>query len=176
MVRGEMKRVAHMMHCRSIRKRLSAYQDGELKSEEQARIKLHLQECPACGQQYVELERAWQSLGALPDIYPGPEFYSKLQQKMAEQSGRISWSRFRTLFRLAPVPAAAFALLLVGILTGTYLGNALVGGGLRSSENRQTTYTQEVTLASLRVFDAMPPGTLADGYVQMASHMEEGHR
>jgi anti-sigma factor RsiW len=164
------------MHCRNIRKKLSAYQDGELNSEEQARIRMHLQDCPACGRQYAALERAWQSLGDLPDIRPRPAFYLKLQQKIDEQGRRIFRSRFRGLFRLIPAPAAALTLLLVGILAGTYLGNTLVGNGLWSPKQRQATYTQELTLASLRVFDPVPPNSLGEGYVLMASHMEEEHR
>jgi anti-sigma factor RsiW len=176
MVRGQMKRVAHTMRCCNIRKKLSAYQDGELKSKEQARIRVHLQDCPECGREYAALERAWQSLGDLPDIQPGPAFYLELQQKIDEQGRRIFRSRFRGLFQLVPAPAAALALLLVGILAGAYLGNTLVGNGLWSSKHRQATYTQELTLASLRVFDPVPPNTLGEGYVLMASCMEEEHR
>jgi len=170
MVRVEKK--GHTMNCQSTHKKLSAYQDGELSFEERAQISMHLQDCPACRQQFTELGQVWQGLGQLSEIRPGPEFYVKLHRKIKLESKHIFLPRLRSVFQLLPIPAAVFALLLIGLLAGTYLGNSLMGDGLWPLPHRDKGYAQGVTLASLRAFDPLPPGTLAEGYVRMANHIE----
>ncbi len=170
MVRVEKK--GHTMNCQSIQKKISAYQDGELSSEAQAQIAIHLQDCSACRQQFTELEHAWQGLGQLSEIRPGPEFYTALHRKIKLESKHIFLPRLRSVFQLLPTPAAVFALLLIGLLAGTYAGNSLMGDGLWLLPHRDKGYAQGVTLASLRAFDPLPPGTLAEGYVRMANYVE----
>jgi len=164
------------MHCQSTHKKLSAYQAGELSSEKRAQIAMHLQDCPACRQQFTELEHAWQGLGQLSEIRPGPEFYTALHRKIKLESKHIFLPRLRSMFQLLPTPAAVFALLLIGILAGTYVGKFLMVDGLWPLPHRDNGYAQGVTLASLRAFDPLPPGTLAEGYMQMASYKGRGHR
>jgi hypothetical protein len=67
-------------------------------------------------------------------------------------------------------------LLLVGLIMGIYLGNVLFEEGLTVLQGRQPTFAQEhVSLTSIRSFDAVPPETLAHGYLTMASYQEETH-
>ena len=59
-------------------------------------------------------------------------------------------------------------LVLVGVVLGGYLGNVLVSGSRSvpgwgvSSQNSEDVY-------SFKVFAAVPPGTLGEGYLRMAS-------
>ena len=71
------------MSCRNIRKRLSAYQDRELSSDEQVRIKSHLQGCPECSALYAAFQHTWEVLGEVPEIAPAPAFYPALRRKIA---------------------------------------------------------------------------------------------
>ncbi len=64
-----------MMRCRNVQKKLSAYQDRELKPREQEEVSRHLLDCQSCREQYEKLERVWQTLGELEEIRPDPWFY-----------------------------------------------------------------------------------------------------
>ena len=167
------------MSCHRIQKRLSAYQDGEIAGEERERIAAHLEGCPACRSAYAELEQVWQIAG--------------------ENSGNRGFCRIRTasfrdgstpfpspvhggaspgfpgFIRAYPAPAMAAVLLLVGMVLGGYLGNALVSGF--SSAPAQVQVSMAATdIVSFRVFAAAPPGTLGDGYLRMAHFTEEDRK
>ena len=67
--------------------------------------------------------------------------------------------------------------LVAGGLVGAYLGNLFVTGELLPSWSRSVSTPQVgVTLASLRVFDPIPPGTLGEGYLRTACDLKDGHR
>lgn len=158
------------MNCNRIQKRLSAYQDGELIAEDQARIRTHLKECPACRQELTELEGVWEGLDSLAEIEPEPQFYGKLQKRLKEEHAPPFLPRLQSAFYLLPTPKFLFACLLVGLLLGTYMGNVLVGNTLWPFPHHDQVRAPEVTLAALDAFDPMPPGTLARGYVQLTSY------
>jgi len=159
------------MNCRNITKRLSAYQDKELSSDEQARIKSHLQGCPECCALYAEFQHTWEMLGDVPEIHPAPTFYLKLRKKIAELNDRHFISRLRQVFQFLPAPLAMATLVLGGLVIGTYAGNFFFQEGLMSPQRHQSRYSQlDVSLAAIRTFDPIPPGTLAHGYVRMVSY------
>jgi anti-sigma factor RsiW len=165
------------MKCRKIQKRLSAYQDGELRSVEQDRIKIHLMDCTECRKQYNELQRIWQVLGELPDIQPALGFHLQVRGKISGLKEANFIPRLRHVFKLLPSPLAMATLLLVGLVMGTYLGRLLFEEGFSSFQRIQPSYAQEhVSLASIRSFDAVPPGTLAHGYLTVTSHEQEAQR
>ena len=159
------------MSCRNVRKRLSAYQDREMGSDEQSRIKSHLQGCPECSALYAEFQHTWEVLGDVPEIHPAPTFYLELRKKIAGLNDRRLIARLRQVFQFLPSPLAMAALVVAGLVIGTYAGNFLFQQGLISLQGRQSNYSQlDVSLASIKTFNAIPPGTLAHGYVRMASY------
>ncbi len=160
------------MKCRSVQKKLSAYQDGELKSQEQERVASHLLSCRSCREQYAELERIWQTLGELEEIRPDPWFYRQVIGKIKEPREQGLLSTFQYVFQLLRAPAIAFVLLAVGILAGIYFGNVMVRFDFLPFRQTSTGHSQEALLDSLKVFDSAPPGTLAHGYLQMVSYRE----
>ena len=163
-----------MKNCRSIRKRLSAYQDKELSSGEQDRIKPHLQSCPECRERYAEFQHMWEAIGELPDIHPTPGFYLELSKKISGLNDRHFIPRLRQVFQFLPSPLTMAALLVAGLVIGIYLGNVFLKEGLISFRRHQPSYSQlYVSLTSIRTFDAIPPGTLAHGYMRMASYTGE---
>ena len=162
------------MKCRNVQKRLSAYQDGELWVEELDRIKVHLMDCPECRKQYEGFLHIWYVLGELPDIQPHPEFDLHLRKRISQAGKKRFVPRLRPIFGILPSPFAMVTLLLVGLITGIYLGNILFEEGLAPFKGRQPRDTHvHMSLASFRTFDTVPPGTLAHGYLAMASYQEE---
>lgn len=162
------------MKCRSIQKKFSAYQDKELKPQEQEEISRHLLSCPSCQEQYEKLERVWQTLRELEEIHPDPWFYRQLVRRIGQPRERGLLPSLQRFFQLLPSPAIASILLVIGILAGAYLGNILARSSVYLSRYSQTTYSEQMgDIISLRAFDPIPPGTLGDGYLRMVSYTEE---
>jgi anti-sigma factor RsiW len=166
------------MRCHRIKKRLAAYQDGEIVGKERERIAAHLEGCPACRGACTELEQAWQLLDKIPEIEASAGFEGRLFERIKaipESRSRWRFARDSWIYRVHwayPAPAMAAVLLLVGTLLGGYLGNALVSGF--SSAPAQVQVSLAATdIVSFRAFDAAPPGTLGDGYLRMAHFTEE---
>jgi anti-sigma factor RsiW len=165
-----------MMGCSTIQKKLSAYQDGELKPQERNDVTRHLQDCQSCREQYEKLERVWQTLGQMEEIRPDPWFYSQLIRKIRESHRKGVLPALQHVFQLLRTPAIASILLAVGIVIGSYLGNILVQSNFLPFQPTQPTYSQEVLFDSLKAFDPVPPDTLAHGYLQMANYEERESR
>ncbi len=165
-----------MMKCHDIQKKLSAYQDGELRLGELEEISRHLLSCQSCREQYEMFDQVWQSLGKLDEIRPEPWFYAQIVRKIKEPRERGLLPTLERLFRPLRTPAIASILLAIGILTGAYLGNILARCDFLPFRPTQPTYSQEVVFDSLKAFDPAPPGTLAHGYLQMADYKEKESR
>ena len=164
------------MKCHSLLKKLSAYQDGELRPQEQNEARSHLLSCQSCRDQYEELEQAWQTLGELEEIHPDLWFYAQLRGRIREPRQKGIVPAPHHVFRLLRSPAIASILLAVGTLAGAYFGNILARSDFFPFQPTQSTYSQEVFFDSLKVFDPAPPGTLAHGYLQMVSYKENESR
>jgi predicted anti-sigma-YlaC factor YlaD len=165
------------MNCRSLQKKFSAYQDGELRLREQEEVKNHLLSCRPCREQYAEFERLWQTLGEMEEIHPDPWFFRQVVGKIKYPRERGLLPTFQHVFQFLRAPAMASVLLAVGILAGIYLGNVMVRSDFLPFGHTVTSHSQEETLLeSLKVFDSAPPGTLAHGYLQMVSYKEHESR
>ncbi len=164
------------MKCHSVQKKLSAYQDRELKLAEQEEVSRHLLSCRSCREQYEKLERVWQTMGQLEEITPDPGFYRQLVRRINVHPEPGLLPTIERVFQLLRTPAIASILLAVGILTGTYLGNILVRCDFLPFQPNRTSYSQEALFDSLTVFDPTPPGTLAHGYLQMVNYEEKESR
>ena len=161
------------MKCRNVQKKLSAYQDTELETHEREQVKEHLLNCRTCREQHAEFSLVWQTLGELEEIHPDPWFYRQIVRKIKEPRKQRLFPSLQWVPRLLPAPVIASILLVIGILVGTYLGNVLVRRDFFSSKHIATGYSQEgAFFDSLKIFDPVPPGTLAHGYLQMVSYKE----
>ena len=158
------------MRCRNIQKKLSAYQDKELRPGEQEEISRHLLNCRSCREQYERLEQTWQALGELEGIRPDPWFYPQLVRRIGEPREQGLLATLQHVFHLLCAPAIASVLLAVGIVVGVYFGNVMVQSDFLPFRQTPAGYSQEAFLDSLRVFDAAPPGTLAHGYMQVVGN------
>ena len=164
------------MKCRNVQKNFSAYQDKELKHQEQEDIRSHLSSCQSCRDKYAEFERLWLTLGELEVIHTDPWFYRQLAGKIKEPLEQGLLSTFRHVFQFLHAPAIVSVLLAAGILAGIYLGNVMVRSEFLPFGRIATGYSQEAILDSLKIFDPAPPGTLAHGYLQMVNDEEKTSR
>jgi anti-sigma factor RsiW len=159
------------MKCHRIEKKLSAYQDGELSASEREQVERHLAGCHSCREQRVRLQQTWQALGEMTEIRPTPGFYKRVSQKIGQTPEKGVWgSRWGNWgLRALPSPVFASAILAIGILCGTYIGNSLFQ--FESFHSAAASF-EGGFLSSLRVFDPAPPGTLADSYERLLNYNE----
>jgi predicted anti-sigma-YlaC factor YlaD len=159
------------MKCHRIEKKLSAYQDGELSASERKQVERHFADCHSCREQYVRLQQLWQALGDQAEIRPTPGFYKRVSQKIDQTPEKsVLGPRWRNWgLRALPSPVFASVILAIGIVCGTSIGNSLLPFEPFHSAG---VFSDGGFLSSLRVFDPVPPGTLADGYERLLSYNE----
>ena len=166
-----------MDSCQIIRKKLSAYQDGEVTTAEKAAIETHLRSCEACRTKHAALLLTYQILRRLPEIDPAPELSRQIVNR-ATRAQEPFWVRvLGSAFRSLPAPAYMAILAAVGLLIGTIMGNFLTERQFIPSGGFSPFYSdQALTLASIQVFDATPPGSFAEGYLKLTAYNPEtGH-
>jgi len=166
------------MKCSQVQNRLSAFQDGELKPQEQEKISEHLKSCPACRERYEIMKKVWQALEDLKEIPPEPGFYGQLVKKINEFNETRLPVRFRWrwLFEFFSPSWATAALLLGGILMGAFLGNTMARNELLPFQQHRIYSQAAAEVFSLKAFDPIPPGTLGDKYLRMANYGAGGRR
>ncbi len=159
------------MKCHKIENKLSAYQDGELSASEKEQVERHLAGCYACREQHVKLQQTWQALGEMTEIRPTPGFYKRVSQNIDQASERGAWGTLlgNLGFKSLPSPIIASVILAIGILCGTFIGKSLINV---QPLHPAAVRSEEGLLSSLRVFDPVPPGTLADDYERLLSYNE----
>jgi anti-sigma factor RsiW len=163
-----------MKTCQSVKKKLSAYQDGELSAIQKNAIEAHLRTCDGCRRYLEDLVHTYQLFEALPQIKPASGFSRQIIDRTTRGEEPFWVRTLGGAFQLLPAPAAMAMLAIVGLLAGTVLGNLLTEDRFISSRSFSVNYSgHSATLVSLTVFDAIPPGSLADGYFKMASHNPE---
>jgi predicted anti-sigma-YlaC factor YlaD len=161
------------MNCRHIQKKLSALQDGELNADEKIAVSAHLQSCPDCRRVYDEMEEVWQSLGMINEIEPSPQFNRNLYWKIHTSANQQQQSVAPWFLQLLPTPAVTLAFLLISITLGAFLGNAIVAEQPWSIGHQTSSSQAIIDVDSLKVFSPIPPDTLGNGYLIMASATEE---
>ncbi|MFN4352153.1 MAG: anti-sigma factor family protein [Hylemonella sp.] len=128
---------------------LSAYLDGELDARARQRMASHLAACPACSTELQRLQALSASFKALPEEALGFDLAGVIEGRLSS-APRPSATR-RRLGSPGWWPVAAGAALSITI--GTFMGSALI----------PATAVTSPRLATMRVFDAMPPGNLCIG-------------
>ncbi len=163
-----------MKTCQSVRKKLSAYQDGEVTSAEKDAIDAHLRTCETCQKEHEVLLQTYRVLRSMPEIEPAPGFSRQIVESVT-QAQEPFWIRvLGEAFRLLPTSAAIATLAVAGLLVGTMLGNLLTEGQFHSSPPLSASFSnQALTLASVRVFNATPPGSFAGGYLKLTAYNPE---
>lgn len=131
---------------------LSAHLDGELDAGASRRAAAHLAACPACAARFAELRALSAGLRALPEESLGFDLAGVIEGRLAAAPRATATSttgRWRHGWAGLPVALGAAA----SIAAGVFMGSALVAGGGATAPR----------MAALRVFDAMPPGSLCIG-------------
>jgi len=110
------------MTCNEIRAQLSAYFDGQLTAEQAAAVRRHLDECPACMNEYKLLQSTWRMLLAGDEIEPSADFARNFWRRLREESTAAPRTVRPLLVRILKWAPAMAASLLIAFLAGWYFG------------------------------------------------------
>jgi predicted anti-sigma-YlaC factor YlaD len=155
------------MDCNFIRKNLVDIVERGLPRETEKQIDAHLKSCTSCAGLVERFAHMWQTWGRLERIEPSSAFWFQLQRRIPEREGKkvgivpqlLGWAGWLR-------PAAAVAILVLGILVGNYLGNFLAWGGLNSSGQQQSsTQAEQLFDYYLGGLDDFPTGSVGEFYV-----------
>jgi len=166
-----------MESCQKISKKLSAYQDGEVTRTEKAAIENHLSTCEVCRKKHEALLLTYRILKDLPEIEPAPGLSRQIVNR-ATQAQEPFWIQILgSAFRSLPASAAMVILAAAGLLIGTIMGNFLAARQFHPSwESSKFQSDKALTVTSVQVFDATPPGSFAEGYLKLTAYNPEtGH-
>ena len=147
------------MKCREVQKRLSAYLDCEIETNDRKWIDDHLQNCQQCQNHLRSIRNTWETIGILPDHKPVPYFYARLKTRMAsqEKEEKLTWVD-RVL-----IPASSIVALALGLLVGNIVGR---NGDFRY----ETPILEEEVVDALQLdsFDDFPNASLGDALFTLA--------
>ena len=94
------------MNCQEIRKKIPDLLNDGLAAAEASRLREHLLSCPACREEFQELNETWTRLGILEEEQPGPElrrdFYRRLESYQKELAPRQRTEWRQELARFLP--------------------------------------------------------------------------
>jgi anti-sigma factor RsiW len=150
--------------CRVVIDRLSAYIDGELPGPERLAVERHLQGCAGCAEAHQHLADVWTLAAEAPRVAPRVDLWPRIEARLEGERRRPAW-----LGRLAwnPLPALTTLMLVVGLLLGLRMGEAMVGG-----RSAATVSGVEASVHLLGDF----PGSLAEVVLDVAAPAKEGPR
>jgi anti-sigma factor RsiW len=74
------------MTCWAVRRRLVAYDDGDLSSDQAAEIEVHLAACQSCSDELAELRGAIGMVESLAQVETGPEFTANVLAAIRAES------------------------------------------------------------------------------------------
>jgi len=159
------------MKCAKIRKRLSAFMDGEVSEEEKRQISIHLEFCDRCQQELVELTQVADTLSLIEKAQVSPYFMARLKQRIAEEKPRrhVYWS-LGEIIKPAVIPVTATVLVIFSFVLGHSLGKAICQTKITNASKAQAELTNLMGISS---FDRLTEGSLTRTYLDLVSGEEQ---
>ena len=140
------------MNCEQSKSLMPEYWDASLDDANRLILENHLERCPACRQECEALQQIWTRLSTLPDVSPGEHlrgrFYDRLdafREGLLEKKRPLWFPGWRIV-----APAAAFATLVMGFLTGYLIDHRKDSTQLSELRTEVTNMRQLVTLSLLQ--------------------------
>jgi anti-sigma factor RsiW len=122
------------MNCSDVRKKLAAFSDGGLEAKAKELVSRHLDSCPGCREELVQLQRLDSELDRFAAVEPEPYFSTRVRQRIAARQAhrRSPW------FSRVLVPTGAAVVMLLAAVAGTHLGQSLYSRGPLSTPQNTT--------------------------------------
>ena len=160
------------MNCRDVRKKLSAFQDGELVESQKLEIHRHLQNCQECSFVFQEMEDMWNALSQAETIETAPYFWTRLSQRIEAQKSRnriVDW--LFSPFAFLPKPIVSTLVIIFGLMIGIYMGKSIYRESIAPAP---ITLEQELELQlSVSSFVDLPNNSVGEIYASLISDNNE---
>jgi predicted anti-sigma-YlaC factor YlaD len=116
------------MKCSQVRKKLSAFLDGQGTESDRTGIRRHLESCSECRQYADELQGVSDDFELIGYLDVQPYFLTRLKQRIADQesSRRMDW-RLPIWVRRAALPVGAAAAIVLSAVIGDSLARVVYG-------------------------------------------------
>ena len=156
------------MKCSRIRKKLSAYLDGEMHEGGSNDVSEHLQQCEECRKELAALSAVRDALNTIEGMEALPYFMTRLRQRMREQAKPVPFvQRIRSLATTAATAVAVVASLFIG----NQAGKALYQSILHTPE---PAVAETNNVFGLGAFEEFPEGSLSDIYNELVTGGNNG--
>lgn len=151
--------------CSFIRSHLIAIAEKDFSGEAFSGVQDHLDSCPECASFVRQFSKAWEDPAPPEDVQPSPSFYPRIIERIeAGEETRPGRRGTLAIFWRILRPAAVAAIFLGGIFAGHELG-----------KRDKMIPPPEAAFAGqlLETFESIPPGSVADFYVNHRSSTKE---
>jgi len=149
------------MECAVVRKKLSAYVDGELPTPQSDAVRLHLGACGKCAQEYQELSFLWHLVEEIPRVAPRTSLWPSIEERISANG-----TSFRAFLMWRPYGALASLFLAVGLCAGVELGTFVLRKGSPAA-SPATVAGGSPNFDTVRYFGDVTPGSLGDGILEV---------
>jgi len=156
------------MKCSRIKKKLSAYLDGEMPEHEKNIISEHLRQCKDCRAELAALSAVRDVLKSIEGMEVPPYFIARLRQHIKAQAKPLPF--LQRIKSLAVTAATAFALV-ASLFIGNQAGKTLYQSIAQTPEP-VTAETSNVF--GLSAFEEFPDGSLSDIYDELLAGGNNG--
>jgi predicted anti-sigma-YlaC factor YlaD len=150
------------MKCSEVKRRLSAFLDGEVSEKEALFISEHLKSCDLCRKEFELLSQVSEILEVMDKVKVSPFFMTRLKQKITEQTSRnhvripiMEW------IRRAAIPVVTTVLIILSFVIGSNLGKVMYQEQVESVSGLRNEVAYTLGISSL---DEFPEGSLGWAY------------
>jgi anti-sigma factor RsiW len=156
------------MKCSRIKKKLSAYLDGEMPEHERNIISEHLRQCKDCRAELAALSAVRDALKSIEGMEVPPYFITRLRQHIKEQRESVPF--LKKIRSLAFATASAFA-----VVASLFIGNQ-AGKTLYQSiaQTPEPVMAETNDVFGLGAFEEFPDGSLSDIYNELITGGNNG--
>jgi anti-sigma factor (TIGR02949 family) len=156
------------MKCSKIRKKLSAYLDGEMPEHERSVISEHLQQCKECRAELTALSAVRDALNSIEGMEVPPYFMTRLRQHIKEQREPVPFrQRIRGLVFTAATAFALVASLFIGNQAGKTLYQSI-------AHTPEPVVAETNNVFGLGAFEEFPDNSLSDIYNELVTGGNNG--
>lgn len=156
------------MKCSEVKRRLSAFLDGEIPGAEEREITEHLNICRDCQEELTALSRVMDALGVLEGMEPPPYFITRVRQCVREEGKPAP---FLERIRSIAISFATAAAVVVSVLIGNQFGRTLY----QSVTPVAASETAEMgDIFGFGTLEEFPDGSLSDIYNELVAGGNNG--
>jgi anti-sigma factor RsiW len=156
------------MKCSKIKKKLSAYLDGEMPEQEMQMISEHVEHCEECKAGLAAFIAVSDALNTIESIEVPLYFMTRLRQNARAQTKPVSFlQRIRGLVLSGAIAAAVFASLFIGNQAGKNLYQSI-------AQTTESLTAETTDVFGLSAFEEFPGGSLSDIYYELVTGGNSG--